>query len=136
MAGSIASCCVKCVAVRVLWAFKNDGTAASVLRHLLPCRRQNGCMQHDCGAAATSDAGHARSHALHTWSNVVKLGQTAGTYANLVKQAKSKQKILDKMVEAGLTQPVQRERTFEFQFPGALWTCCIFFVLDMRTCDM
>lgn len=28
----------------------------------------------------------------------------AGTYANLVKQAKSKQKILDKMYEAGLTQ--------------------------------
>lgn len=27
-----------------------------------------------------------------------------GTYANLVKQAKSKQKILDKMYEAGLTQ--------------------------------
>ncbi|WIA10679.1 hypothetical protein OEZ85_010859 [Tetradesmus obliquus] len=42
---------------------------------------------------------------------------SCGTYANLVKQAKSKQKILDKMVEAGLTQPVQRERTFEFQFP-------------------
>jgi ATP-binding cassette subfamily F protein 2 len=43
----------------------------------------------------------------------------AGTYANLVKQAKSKQKILDKMYEAGLTQPVQREQTFQFQFPGA-----------------
>lgn len=36
-----------------------------------------------------------------------------GTYANLVKQAKSKQKILDKMEEAGLTKPVQRERTFQ-----------------------
>lgn len=42
----------------------------------------------------------------------------AGTYANLVKQAKSKQKILDKMYEAGLTQPVQHEQTFSFQFPG------------------
>jgi hypothetical protein len=42
----------------------------------------------------------------------------AGTYANLVKQAKSKQKILDKMVEAGLTQPVAREQTFQFNFPG------------------
>eukprot|EP00882_Tetradesmus_deserticola_P006325 GHRQ01006654.1.p1 GENE.GHRQ01006654.1~~GHRQ01006654.1.p1 ORF type:complete len:528 (+),score=237.91 GHRQ01006654.1:258-1841(+) len=42
---------------------------------------------------------------------------SCGTYANLVKQAKSKQKILDKMVEAGLTQPVQKEHTFEFQFP-------------------
>jgi ATP-binding cassette subfamily F protein 2 len=36
-----------------------------------------------------------------------------------VKQAKSKQKILDKMYEAGLTQPVQKEHTFAFQFPGA-----------------
>jgi len=41
----------------------------------------------------------------------------AGTYANLVKQAKSKQKILDKMYEAGLTPPVTRERTFGFTFP-------------------
>ena len=41
-----------------------------------------------------------------------------GTYANLVKQAKSKQKILDKMYEAGLTQPVAREQTFQFNFPG------------------
>ncbi|KAG2498702.1 hypothetical protein HYH03_003442 [Edaphochlamys debaryana] len=42
---------------------------------------------------------------------------SCGTYANLVKQAKSKQKILDKMEEAGLTKPVQRERTFQFSFP-------------------
>jgi len=42
---------------------------------------------------------------------------SCGTYANLVKQAKSKQKILDKMEEDGLTQPVHRERTFDFQFP-------------------
>lgn len=37
----------------------------------------------------------------------------AGTYANLVKQAKSKQKILDKMEAAGLTPPVARRRTFQ-----------------------
>lgn len=41
----------------------------------------------------------------------------AGTYSNLVKQAKSKQKILDKMEAAGLTPPVQHESTFHFQFP-------------------
>jgi hypothetical protein len=46
---------------------------------------------------------HARAH--------------AGTYANLVRQAKSKQKILDKMEAAGLTPPVKRERTFTFSFP-------------------
>jgi ATPase subunit of ABC transporter with duplicated ATPase domains len=33
---------------------------------------------------------------------------SCGTYANLVRQAKSKQKILDKMYEAGLTPPVAR----------------------------
>ena len=42
---------------------------------------------------------------------------SCGTYANLVKQAKSKQKILDKMYEAGLTPPVRKERTFQFSFP-------------------
>jgi ATP-binding cassette subfamily F protein 2 len=34
---------------------------------------------------------------------------SCGTYSNLVRQAKSKQKILDKMVEAGLTPPVVRK---------------------------
>jgi ATPase subunit of ABC transporter with duplicated ATPase domains len=40
--------------------------------------------------------------------------------ANLVKQAKSKQKILDKMYEAGLTPDprVGKERTFAFKFPA------------------
>lgn len=42
---------------------------------------------------------------------------TAGTYSNLVKQAKSKQKILDKMEDAGLTPAVQHESTFHFKFP-------------------
>ncbi|MEW5305584.1 MAG: hypothetical protein WDW36_008116 [Sanguina aurantia] len=42
---------------------------------------------------------------------------SCGTYANLVKQAKSKQKILDKMEADGLTKPVARERNFQFTFP-------------------
>jgi ATP-binding cassette subfamily F protein 2 len=44
---------------------------------------------------------------------------SCGTYANLVKQAKSKQKILDKMYEAGLTPDprLNKERTFQFRFP-------------------
>jgi len=42
---------------------------------------------------------------------------SCGTYANLVKQAKSKQKILDKMYEAGLTKPVAKDHTFAFRFP-------------------
>jgi hypothetical protein len=41
----------------------------------------------------------------------------AGTYANLVRQAKSKQKILDKMEAAGLTKPVVHHKTFSFTFP-------------------
>eukprot|EP00240_Pyramimonas_obovata_P002632 CAMPEP_0118957626 /NCGR_PEP_ID=MMETSP1169-20130426/62194_1 /TAXON_ID=36882 /ORGANISM="Pyramimonas obovata, Strain CCMP722" /LENGTH=759 /DNA_ID=CAMNT_0006905715 /DNA_START=70 /DNA_END=2352 /DNA_ORIENTATION=- len=42
---------------------------------------------------------------------------SCGTYSNLVKQAKSKQKILDKMYAAGLTPPVAKETTFKFTFP-------------------
>ncbi|BDA49259.1 probable ATP-binding cassette sub-family F member 2 [Coccomyxa sp. Obi] len=42
---------------------------------------------------------------------------SCGTYANLVRQAKSKQKILDKMEAAGLTKPVVHTRTFTFTFP-------------------
>ncbi|KAF2768434.1 ABC transporter domain-containing protein [Teratosphaeria nubilosa] len=40
----------------------------------------------------------------------------AGTYANLVRQAKSRQKILDKMEADGFIQPVHQERTFTFRF--------------------
>lgn len=42
---------------------------------------------------------------------------SCGTYANLVRQAKSKQKILDKMEADGFTKPVVHERTFQFRFP-------------------
>lgn len=42
---------------------------------------------------------------------------SCGTYSNLVKQAKSKQKILDKMEADGLTPPVTHEKTFAFSFP-------------------
>jgi ATP-binding cassette subfamily F protein 2 len=41
---------------------------------------------------------------------------SCGTYANLVKQAKSRQKILDKMEEAGLIEPVVRNKEFKFRF--------------------
>eukprot|EP00245_Coleochaete_scutata_P006431 TRINITY_DN20872_c0_g1_i1.p1 TRINITY_DN20872_c0_g1~~TRINITY_DN20872_c0_g1_i1.p1 ORF type:complete len:621 (+),score=134.13 TRINITY_DN20872_c0_g1_i1:183-2045(+) len=42
---------------------------------------------------------------------------SCGTYANLVKQAKSKQKIIDKMEADGLTPPVVKEKSFQFSFP-------------------
>ncbi|KAK4502023.1 hypothetical protein PRZ48_007834 [Zasmidium cellare] len=40
----------------------------------------------------------------------------AGTYANLVRQAKSRQKILDKMEAEGFIQPVHQDRVFTFRF--------------------
>lgn len=41
---------------------------------------------------------------------------SCGTYSNLVKQAKSKQKILDKMEQDGLTQPVVHPPQYNFRF--------------------
>lgn len=41
---------------------------------------------------------------------------TCGTFSNLVRQAKSKQKILDKMEAAGLTKKVVKEAEFNFRF--------------------
>ncbi|KAJ3360208.1 ABC transporter ATP-binding protein arb1 [Allomyces javanicus] len=42
---------------------------------------------------------------------------SCGTYANLVRQAKSRQKILDKMIEDGLIEKVVPDRVFTFRFP-------------------
>merc|ERR1719313_140113 len=44
---------------------------------------------------------------------------SCGTYSNLVKQAQSKQKIIDKMVEAGLTKKVVPDPKFRFTFPNS-----------------
>ena len=45
--------------------------------------------------------------------------RSCGTYSNLVKQAQSKQKIIDKMVEAGLTTKVVADPVFRFSFPNS-----------------
>lgn len=45
-----------------------------------------------------------------------KFISSCGTYANLVKQAKSKQKIIDKMEAAGLIEKVENEVPFSFRF--------------------
>ncbi|AET37442.1 ATP-binding cassette family ATPase ARB1 Ecym_1194 [Eremothecium cymbalariae DBVPG len=50
-------------------------------------------------------------------AHIKKFIASAGTYANLVKQAKSRQKILDKMEADGLVQPVVSDRVFSFRFP-------------------
>jgi len=42
---------------------------------------------------------------------------SCGTYSNLVRQAKSRQKILDKMEADGLVEKVQEEKKYSFYFP-------------------
>lgn len=49
-------------------------------------------------------------------AHIKKFIASAGTYANLVRQAKSRQKILDKMEADGFIQPVAQDRTFTFRF--------------------
>eukprot|EP00397_Hematodinium_sp_SG-2012_P013770 GEMP01013993.1.p1 GENE.GEMP01013993.1~~GEMP01013993.1.p1 ORF type:complete len:609 (+),score=110.65 GEMP01013993.1:104-1930(+) len=44
--------------------------------------------------------------------------RSCGTYANLRKQADSKQKIIDKMVAAGLTEKPEEDKPFDFTFPS------------------
>jgi len=45
-----------------------------------------------------------------------KFIRSAGTYSNLVRQAKSKQKIIDKMEAAGLVEKVEKKRQWRFKF--------------------
>jgi len=47
-----------------------------------------------------------------------KFISSCGTYSNLVKQAQSKQKIIDKMVEAGLTKLPPKKQKYDFSFPN------------------
>ncbi|GAB7347836.1 hypothetical protein MBLNU459_g5371t1 [Dothideomycetes sp. NU459] len=48
--------------------------------------------------------------------HIKKFIASAGTYANLVRQAKSRQKILDKMEADGFIEPVHQDRVFSFRF--------------------
>ncbi|KAH3677048.1 hypothetical protein WICMUC_001954 [Wickerhamomyces mucosus] len=50
-------------------------------------------------------------------AHIKKFIASAGTYANLVRQAKSRQKILDKMEADGLIEKVVPDRVFSFRFP-------------------
>lgn len=49
-------------------------------------------------------------------AHIKKFIASAGTYANLVRQAKSKQKIIDKMEADGLIEPVEKPQQFKFNF--------------------
>jgi len=49
-------------------------------------------------------------------AHIKKFIASAGTYANLVKQAKSKQKIIDKMEAAGLIEKIEVPRLLHFNF--------------------
>jgi ATP-binding cassette subfamily F protein 2 len=44
---------------------------------------------------------------------------SCGTYSNMVKQAQSKQKIIDKMLEVGLTRRPEDDPKFRFKFPNS-----------------
>lgn len=50
-------------------------------------------------------------------AHIKKFIASAGTYANLVRQAKSREKILMKMEAEGLVQPVVPDKVFTFRFP-------------------
>ncbi|ANB13041.1 ATP-binding cassette family ATPase ARB1 [Sugiyamaella lignohabitans] len=50
-------------------------------------------------------------------AHIKKFIASAGTYANLVRQAKSRQKILDKMEDEGLIEKVVPDKVFSFRFP-------------------
>merc|ERR1719424_2815576 len=45
--------------------------------------------------------------------------RSCGTYANARIQAESKQKIIDKMKEAGLTEKPTADRSYDFKFPDS-----------------
>mmetsp|Transcript_115933 Transcript_115933/g.201271 ORF Transcript_115933/g.201271 Transcript_115933/m.201271 type:complete len:601 (-) Transcript_115933:36-1838(-) len=45
--------------------------------------------------------------------------RSCGTYSNLRKQAESKQKIIDKMVEKGLTEKPKSDPKYAFEFPNS-----------------
>ncbi|KAI0684318.1 P-loop containing nucleoside triphosphate hydrolase protein [Earliella scabrosa] len=49
-------------------------------------------------------------------AHIKKFIASAGTYANLVKQAKSKQKIIDKMEAAGLIEKIEMPKPLRFNF--------------------
>ncbi|PHH54767.1 ABC transporter ATP-binding protein ARB1 [Ceratocystis fimbriata CBS 114723] len=49
-------------------------------------------------------------------AHIKKFIASAGTYANLVRQAKSRQKILDKMEADGFIEPVVPDKVFTFRF--------------------
>ncbi|KAL5606865.1 hypothetical protein BROUX41_003242 [Berkeleyomyces rouxiae] len=49
-------------------------------------------------------------------THIKKFIASAGTYANLVRQAKSRQKILDKMEADGFIEPVVPDKVFTFRF--------------------
>jgi ATP-binding cassette subfamily F protein 2 len=50
-------------------------------------------------------------------THLKKFISSCGTYSNMVKQAASKQKIIDKMVEAGLTREPKPDPKYKFDFP-------------------
>jgi len=66
-----------------------------------------------------------RTNQLKQWkkeqdsiAHIKKFIASCGTFSNLVKQAQSKQKIIDKMVEKGLTPKPKDDPKYSFKFPN------------------
>jgi ATP-binding cassette subfamily F protein 2 len=83
-------------------------------------RSENEVNQMKAYAKQQEEIAHIKSE-LHLSLSRTKLIQpefiaSAGTYANLVKQAKSKQKIIDKMEAAGLIEKVETAKVLRFNF--------------------
>lgn len=50
--------------------------------------------------------------------DIKKFISSCGTYANMVKQAQSRQKLLDKMIAKGLIEKIEKERGVRINFPS------------------
>jgi ATP-binding cassette subfamily F protein 2 len=83
-------------------------------------RSENEVNQMKAYAKQQEEIAHIKSKPHHSpcYANLMwpEFIASAGTYANLVKQAKSKQKIIDKMEAAGLIEKVETAKVLRFNF--------------------
>jgi hypothetical protein len=68
----------------------------------------------------TSKSEYVPSVVVDVWCDIVSFRfiASAGTYANLVRQAKSKQKIIDKMEAAGLIEKIETPKPLRYVYPS------------------
>jgi len=83
---------------------------------LLQCYGGNYDSYHKTRAENDTNQMKAYTKQQEEITHIKKFIASAGTYANLVRQAKSRQKILDKMEADGFIQPVAADKVFTFRF--------------------